>query len=123
MPNTAAATAAPPTAPRSSRRASRLRAHPSRRRHATERANPPLRSFGSRSAVDATVPAAERFLVGLPGIPPEERRTRLMKNPAQLLAATAVLGLAAPAAAQNPYPYPNQGYPQQAPVQPYPNQQ
>ena len=38
-----------------------------------------------------------------------------------LAAAAAIGGVSAPLAAQNPYPYPQQGYPQQ--VYPYPNQQ
>lgn len=38
-----------------------------------------------------------------------------------LAAAAAIGGLSAPLAAQNPYPYPQQGYPQQG--YPYPNQQ
>jgi len=45
-----------------------------------------------------------------------------MKSFSRFLAAAAAIGgLSAPLAAQNPYPYPQQGYPQQA--YPYPNQQ
>ena len=53
---------------------------------------------------------------------PREKRIIPMTSFTRFLAAAAAIGgVSAPLAAQNPYPYPQQGYPQQ--VYPYPNQQ